>query len=166
MALFEPILEALNEAGVRYVVVGGVAVVLHGHARLTADLDIAVDLAPEAARDAVAALVAMGFRPRVPVDASDFADASIRARWIEQQGMTVFAMWDPGNPMRSVDIFVENPIDFEELWANADTVDLVETSARVASISDLIRLKRIAGRPQDLTDIDALEAILIRKEEG
>ena len=39
MSLFEPIFEALNRQNVRYVVVGGVAVVLHGHARLTADLD-------------------------------------------------------------------------------------------------------------------------------
>ena len=44
--LFEPVLEALNARDVRYVVVGGLAVVLHGHARLTADLDIAVDLSP------------------------------------------------------------------------------------------------------------------------
>ena len=36
---FEPVLKALNEAGVRYVIVGGVAVVLHGHLRATADLD-------------------------------------------------------------------------------------------------------------------------------
>lgn len=166
MALFEPIFEALNAAGVRYVVVGGVAVVLHGHARMTADLDLAVDLSPRAAADAVSALVGIGFRPRVPVDALDFANASARARWAEQQGMVVFSLWDPHNPMRSVDLFVENPIDFDELWANSEDVDLGTTSTHVASIRDLIRLKQISGRPQDIADIEVLEAILAREEEG
>jgi len=50
--LFEPIFEALNSAQVRYIVVGGVATVLHGFARLTADLDLIVDLQPVEARKA------------------------------------------------------------------------------------------------------------------
>jgi hypothetical protein len=162
MALFEPIFDALNRRNVRYVVVGGVAVVLHGHARLTADLDIAVDLGPEAARDAVAALTDIGLRPRLPVDANDFGDAASRERWQREKGMTVFSMWDPADPLRSVDLFVENPIDFEELWSGAEAIDLDGTPTRIASIPDLIRLKRIAGRPQDLADIEALERLARR----
>lgn len=50
MAIFEPILARLNEQGGRYVVGGGLAVVLHGHARLTVDLDLVVDLASDEAR--------------------------------------------------------------------------------------------------------------------
>jgi hypothetical protein len=46
MSLFEPVFLALNNAEVRYVVVGGLATVLHGYARLTADIDLVVDLAP------------------------------------------------------------------------------------------------------------------------
>jgi hypothetical protein len=44
MPLFEPILAALERKNVRYVIVGGVATVLHGYARLTADLDLSIDL--------------------------------------------------------------------------------------------------------------------------
>jgi len=159
VSLFEPIFAALEGAGVRYVTVGGVAVVLHGHARLTADLDLVVDLAPRAAADAIDALTAIGFRPRLPVDASGFSDPAVRAGWISEHGMTVFSMWDPDDPLRSVDIFVEHPIDFEELWARSVVVDIDGTPARVASIADLIRLKRIADRPMDREDIAALEAI-------
>lgn len=159
MALFEPVFDALEAAGVRYVVVGGVAVVLHGHARLTADLDIAVDLSPQAATQAMEALVGLGLRPRLPVEVAGFADPAVRARWIDEQNMTVFSLWDPEDPLRSVDVFVENPIDFEELWQRSELVELSGTRTRIASIADLIRLKRIAARPQDHADIDALEAI-------
>lgn len=162
--LFEPIFEALEAAEVRYVTVGGVAVVLHGYARLTADLDLAVDLAPGPAREAIAVLTSIGFRPRAPVDPADFADPEVRERWVEQQGMTVFSMWDPEDPLRSVDLFVTEPIDFEELFADSLVVALEGTSARVASIEDLIRLKRIASRPIDLSDIEALEAIVEERE--
>ncbi|HET6714471.1 MAG TPA: hypothetical protein VFI59_12275 [Actinomycetota bacterium] len=164
MALFEPILEALNAAGVRYVVVGGVGVVLQGHPRLTADLDLAVDLSTEQARRAVDALTGLGLRARAPVDPAHFADPAQRARWIAERGMRVFSMVDPNDPLRSVDLFVDEPVPFEELFERADSVELSRIVIRVASISDLIRLKRMAARPQDDADIAALEAILEERE--
>jgi hypothetical protein len=159
VAIYEPILEALNGADVRYVVVGGVAVVLHGHARLTADLDLAVDLEPEAARRALESLAGTGLVPAAPVEAAGFADPATRARWAEEKGMKVFSLHDPDDPMRIVDLFVESPIDFEGLWERAEVMTLGETSVRVASIEDLIQMKRMVGRPRDLEDLEALEEI-------
>jgi hypothetical protein len=158
--LFEPIFEALNREGVRYVVVGGVAVLLHGHVRLTADLDLAVDLEPAEARKAIETLVGMGLRPTIPVDPIDFAEATKRSEWMTEKHMRVFSMSDPTDPLREVDLFVENPIDFDGMWKRSRIVDLGSTSARIASIDDLIVMKRSAGRPQDLADVEALETIL------
>ena len=110
VALFEPIFTALNDNHVRYVVVGGLATVLHGFARLTADIDLIVDLAPDEARRAVTTLVGLGFRPRVPVDVLDYADPEIRRRWIDEKGMRVLSLWDPAQPMREIDLFVDLPI--------------------------------------------------------
>jgi hypothetical protein len=160
MSIFEPILARLNEAGGRYVVVGGLAVVLHGHARLTVDLDLVVDLAPEAARRSIAVLLDLGLRPLAPVDAFDFADASKRQSWIDEKGMRVFSLYDPLQPLRTVDLFVESPIDFEELWRAAEIVPLRSTEIRVASLPHLIRLKELAGRSQDRDDIARLQEIL------
>ena len=93
MSLFEPIFEALNRAQVRYVVVGGFATVLHGHARLTADIDLVIDLSPEEVRKALDILTGLGFRPRAPVAALAFADPATRYQWIHEKGMRVFSMW-------------------------------------------------------------------------
>ena len=166
MALFEPIFDALAAAGVRYVVVGGVAVVLHGHVRFTADLDIAIDLAPDAAAQAMTALAGIGLHPRLPVEAADFADPKARARWVRERGMQVFSLWDPDDPLRSVDVFVENPIGFEDLWQRSEVVELEGAQTRIASIPDLLELQRRADRPQDRADIEALEAIAAAREEG
>jgi hypothetical protein len=164
MGLLEPIFQALNEAGVRYIVVGGLAVVLHGHARLTVDVDLLVDLGEEQARKAIDTLVNLGLRPRVPVNPRDFAERSVRESWIRDRGMQVFSMFDPANPMRVVDLFVSHPMPFEELWSRSVTFDLRDTTVRVASIPDLIHLKRLAGRALDREDIRHLEAILRAKK--
>lgn len=166
MALFEPIFEALNRAGVRYVVVGGVAVVLQGYARVTADLDLMVDLEPAEARKAIETLLALGLRTRLPVDPLDFADADRRATWSREKSMRVFTLEDPTNPMRQVDLFVENPIGFSEVWNHAEEIAIGSNRVRVASIPDLIRLKRLSGRAQDQTDIEALEVIARARKES
>jgi hypothetical protein len=160
VSLIEPILRALEEADVRYVLVGGLATVLHGYARLTVDIDLIVDLAPEEAAKAIETLSALGLVPRVPVAAADFANVDKRESWIRDKNMRVFTMLDPKNPMRQVDLFVESPIPFETLWARSERLPLRETTVRVAAIEDIIQMKRSAGRPQDLVDIEALKAIV------
>lgn len=164
MAIFEPLFNELNTAGIRYVVVGGLAVVLHGHARLTADVDLVIDLDPGPARQAIDALVRLGLEPRAPVNPMDFADAEIRGQWIRDRGMQVFSMFDRDNPLRSVDLFVDHPIPFEELWERSETAALAATTVRIASIPDLIELKQLAGRPQDRDDIAHLKSILEQRK--
>jgi hypothetical protein len=166
VAIFEPIFAALNASGVRYVIVGGLATVLHGYPRLTADVDLVVDLEPKEARKAIDALVGLGLTPYAPVDPAQFADPAQRRLWSREKNMRVFTMTDPRNPLRQVDLFVEYPKDFEALWSRAERVRLDDVEVRVAAIADLIELKRQAGRPQDRADIEALTAILEAKERG
>jgi len=156
---FEQVLAALNAEQVRYLVVGGVAVVLHGHLRTTADLDLVVSLVPDNVRRALAALGGLGFRPRAPVRAEDFADPAARAGWAGEKGMTVFSLWSAQVPGIEVDLFVREPFDFEQAFGRAVRVTLDTTSAMVASLEDLVAMKRAAGRPLDLADVAALEAI-------
>jgi len=161
---FATIFRELAQADAGYVVVGGLAVVLHGYARVTADIDLVVDLrAPDAIR-AVAALSRLGMLPRAPVEARAFADATERQRWIDEKGMRVFSMYDPRRPLIEVDLFVNPPISFEKLRANAVLMTIEEVQVPVACIADLIAMKRIAARPKDMEDIAALEAIDERRK--
>jgi predicted nucleotidyltransferase len=163
VSVYEPIFKILNAAGVRYVVVGGVATLLHGYARLTADVDLAVDLAPQEALKMIRALVDKGFRPQVPVSAETFADQAVREEWFQAKHMRAFSLVDPTNPMRVVDVLLKPEVPFEELLVRSQEGFVGETRVRVASLDDLITLKRCAGRPQDLADIEKLEAIRRRK---
>lgn len=159
MGIYDDVYVALTEAGVRFVVVGGTAVVVQGHARMTVDLDLVVDLAVGPATAAVTALSGLGLLPRLPVDVREFADEATRRSWVEQRNLQVFSLYDPDNPWREVDLFATEPIPLAELWAQATVLDVAGVSVRVASRRHLIAMKRQAGRPQDLADIAALEEL-------
>lgn len=156
---FLNVLEALSGSGVRYVVVGGTAVVLHGHLRVTGDLDLVVQLDQPNILAAIRTLEGRGFRPRVPVQAKDFANPAIRRSWAEEKGMLVFSMWNPSIKGFTVDVFVNEPLPFDQLYERAEKVAFGNIRVAIASIPDLITLKRQAGRPIDLEDIRVLEAI-------
>jgi len=154
---FERVFQALNETGIRYVVVGGVAVVIHGIDRLTADLDVVIDLDPEACKTVMHKLTSIGYRPRPPVEAVDFADEVKRKEWIEDKGMKVFSLWDPSNQLPVLDVFVEYPLDFEELVQESNSTDLGIVTAPIASIEHLIEMKTGTGREKDQQDILRLD---------
>jgi len=165
IARYEGILSALQVAQVRYVIAGGFAVNLHGFLRFTKDLDLLVDLEPANAQRAMQVLGDCGLEPRVPVPLTDFADARIRDDWAEHRNMLVFQVWHPDDPFCTVDVFVRNPIDFDDLWKRSVDANLGGVACRIAGIEDLIAMKSLAGRPQDLRDIEELRRIQ-RLQEG
>lgn len=155
----ERIFAALEGSEVRYLVVGGVAVVLHGHPRFTADLDLALALDDRNVEKASAALEGLGYRPRAPVALRAFADSEQRADWVRTKGMTVFSLWSAELPGTEVDLFCEDPLPFEAAWTRRLRADLGGLAVNVVSLADLIEMKRRAGRPQDREDVRALEAL-------
>ena len=69
----EAVVGALNTAGVRYLIVGGLAVMAHGYQRTTVDLDLVVQLLPQNLLTALQTLGSLGYVPRIPVSADQFA---------------------------------------------------------------------------------------------
>ena len=161
VASLEAIFDALETAGVRYLVVGGIAVTVHGHIRATMDLDLVVELAPENAQRAVRALAGLGYRPQVPVRIEDFADPLRRREWSEQRNMQVFSLVSDLHAQTTVDLFVTEPFDFEREYRRAERAKIAPNiHARVLSLPALIAMKRAAGRALDLEDARQLELIL------
>jgi hypothetical protein len=152
----EWILAPLEQAGVRYLVVGGVAVVLHGYLRTTLDLDLVVQLEPDNLERALTVFEDLGLQPRVPVPLRSFADPQTRETWRREKNMTVFSLWHSDQPGFALDLFVQEPFDFDAVYRRALRVPLHEVEAAVVSREDLVAMKRAAGRTRDIEDIEAL----------
>ena len=142
--LYCDVFDGLERHEVRYVVIGGAAVVMHGYVRPIVDLDIVIDPAPAEANRALRALAQGGFVPSVPLPLSM---------------LSVLRMFD--HSQREVDVFVRYHIPFNDLWTDSERVLVGKGSsvARVESLEHLLRAKRIDGRPRDLQDVDGLLAL-------
>jgi hypothetical protein len=143
-------MRALVDAGVDFVVVGGVAVVVQASPRFTNDLDICYSLEP-ANLDALGKLlVELGATLR-GIDANlPFVPD---ARTLRQTQILCL-----DTPLGGLDLLV-NPggaPPYDRLRDRADSVEILGVTVRVASIDDLLAMKNAAGRPQDLVDVEAL----------
>lgn len=156
---YEDVFRALNRHGVRYLIVGGVAVNLLGVPRMTKDLDLMLDLSADNLKLFVSAVKDLGYRPRAPVALEEFADALKRAAWRREKGAVVFTLNDPRDPLTQVDVFLENPIDFKSAYEVRQQLEAEDMRLDVVSIEDLIRLKARANRLQDKSDIAMLRKV-------
>lgn len=148
------ILHALTSRGVDFVVIGGIAAVLHGSARSTFDLDVC--FGTDAANlDALGeVLMSLHARLRGAPDDVPFVPDGRTLKRIEVLTLAT----DAGD----LDVLARPsgaPL-YEALRRNADRFDLGGFLVLVASIEDLIAMKRSAGRPKDHHDVAELEAIL------
>ena len=155
---FLRILNELHDHGVDFVIVGGVAVGLHGGSRVTFDLDIVPSLAPASWRAAVDLLWSLGARPLIPEPLERIRDVEHVRRWRVEKNMLALNFHTPDGST-AVDLLVSESDEFELLRHRAADVPIGNRTFSVASIDDLIAMKRRSGRPIDLLDIQALQSI-------
>jgi predicted nucleotidyltransferase len=161
----EAIVRALNQAEVRYVIAGGLAVVAHGYVRFTADIDILLAMDADNLAAATKALQELSYRPRAPVPMEQLLDPAMRQAWIREKGLTVFSLFSVAHPATEVDIFLDAPLDFEAMYARSVELDLVPgIPARFCGLDDLIAMKRQAGRSRDVEDIRQLGSLKERPD--
>jgi len=153
------VFRAFSKDEVRYLVVGGVALNLHGVPRMTADLDLAVALDDANLAAALGALAALGLAPSLPVSPAGLRDPEVRRVWTEEKHLIAFPFHDPARPFVSVDLLIQLPLGFDGLWERRTTLNVAGEVVPVMGIDDLIALKRAAGREQDLADVRALERV-------
>jgi predicted nucleotidyltransferase len=159
---YQSIFKELNELGVDYLVMGGLAVNFHGIPRMTYDVDLLILLNPENILKAVGKVTQWGYRPKVPVDPRDLADEAKRSSWIREKGMKALSFYSEDLAIAEIDLVFDSPIPFEQLKSRAVIFELKDAKVPIVSVPDLIRLKLHAGRKQDLADAEHLRMILER----
>jgi hypothetical protein len=150
----EPILRALVARGVDFVVIGGIAAVLHGSARLTYDLDLCFAPDPANLSALGEVLVGLDAHLRGADEPVPFVPDAATLRRIEVLTLAT--------RLGDLDVLARpaGAPSYEALRRRAERYDLGGFSVLVASVEDLIAMKRAAGRPKDLADVAELEAIL------
>ncbi len=152
-SLLERLTDAFAARKVRYSIVGGYAVALHGAIRGTIDIDAVIEHAEEQFERCEQALRDMGFVPRLPVTAKEVFQ--FRREYIERRNLIAWSFYNPGHPLEVVDIIITHDLSH----MRSISMRHFGKRIRVLSREDLIRMKRDSGRPQDLEDIKALEGL-------
>ena len=142
-------MQALLDAGARFLVVGAHAMAIHGVPRATGDLDLWISPDHANSERVWQALLAFG----APV-----GELGVSREDLETPGMVV----QIGIPPRRIDLLTEaSGLVFEEAWHNRTTHRLDSYEVPFLSREDLVRNKKATGRAKDLADLDVLE-----REEG
>jgi predicted nucleotidyltransferase len=146
------LLQRLTEGEVDFVVIGGVAVILQASPRFTKDLDICYASEQENLDRLGAVLVELGAKLRQADEDLPFVPDGRTLRWTQILTLTT--------PDGGIDLLVDpdGSPGYSALRRRASEVDIDGIKVRVASIDDLIAMKRAVGRPQDVVDIESLEA--------
>lgn len=141
---FRDFLEALRQNNVRYVLVGGYSVILHGYSRTTGDLDIWVEKTPANYAQLVLAFRQFGM-PMFDMTADNFLYRS------------EFDVFTFGRPPVAIDIMTAvKGLAFTEAYAQASDTEVEGLTIRLIHYQHLLEAKRAAGRPRDQNDLDNL----------
>ena len=156
----EVIFKALNDARVKYLVVGGLAVNAHGYERLTVDVDLVVGLEHENITRALNALQSEGWQLVIPVTPDEFANPKLRESWRREKNLVALKLWSDAHRRTPVDIFVYEPFNFEMEFSRAKWEPVAgDIPAPIVCYETLLAMKKQAGRDKDLLDIENLKKL-------
>lgn len=162
---YERVLAALNDAGVSYLVAGGIAVNLHGVPRFTKDLDLYIDWDAANVNRLLAALQTLGFSIRQPVNPALLADPVERGRIQREKNVIAFTFYATDRPFQEVDLLLIDSPPYQEAARRAVSRQAGTLVFPVVAIADLITMKTAGGRLQDESDIAALRQIAALRRE-
>ena len=150
---------ALHRRRVDYVLIGGLAVSLHGIERATMDIDISIAMTPANTAALIGAAQELRLQPVLPVGLETLADIGQLERWRKERDLLAFALRTPDIAGVTVDILLFPEVSYPDLSARAIELQVNDVPVRLASIPDLIALKQAAARPIDLSDVEHLRKI-------
>jgi hypothetical protein len=122
-------------------------------------------LEPENIVRGLRALMAIGYNMRIPVTPEQFADPELRESWRRDKHMVVLQLWSDLHQRTPVDVFVYEPFDFAKELKRALRVPIFgDELAAIVSYDTLLKLKKSAGRKQDLADVEKLRKLNLRRK--
>ena len=147
------VVQALEKAKIPHAIVGGYAVALHGAVRGTVDVDLVIRLTEANLVRAENSLRTLGLESRIPVRARDVY--RFREEYIRNRGLTAWSFVNRYRPSELVDIILTDDLAGMKI----ERIRIRGRTLKVASIDDLIRMKKGTGRPQDREDVRALRKL-------
>jgi cellobiose-specific phosphotransferase system component IIB len=138
------IISALDENEIEYAVCGGLALAIHGFVRATVDIDILIQ--PESLERAYQVGAEKGFDIRG-------LDISFKERAVEIRRVSKI---DADGEVLSLDLLLVTP-QVQDVWETREKIDFLGNRLSVISREGLLKMKRLAARPQDLADIERME---------
>ena len=157
------LIKTLSDAEIDFVLVGGLAVALHGYQRVTMDVDVVLAMTPENLRRFIDCAKAAGLRPVIPVPIDALANPDQVEKWHREKGMLAFALRGPDMMATVIDVLVRPVIPYEALRRDAVMVPVGTLTIPIASIEHLIAMKTGTGRSKDAIDIEELRKIEAQK---
>lgn len=116
MEFFKRLFDALNNSGVKYLLCGGIAVNLYGIERVTADIDIVLKLDEENLTKFVSIAKKLGLKSEIPMEIDELIKPEKRQDWKNYKNMRVFSLYDERAPFFVVDVLIDEPFDFLEVY--------------------------------------------------
>jgi hypothetical protein len=149
----------LQAGHVRYLLVGGVAVNLHGAERMTMDVDLMIAQDADNLPRFVAVARKLRLKPNLPVTLEQFSDAATLEAWVREKHMLAFQLRSPELEAPSIDILVNPVVRFEPAYARRVRMEVQGVEISLAAVEDLVALKQGTGRAIDQSDINALHRL-------
>ena len=150
---------ALARHKVDYLLIGGLAVSLHGVERATMDVDITVAMNPDNLASLIETARELKLSPVLPVPLESLGDLELLRQWHAERHLEAFALRTADLAGVTVDVLLFPPVEFAGMASRAAVFNVADTAIQVASIDDLIALKQAVGRPIDIADIEHLQRV-------
>ena len=152
--------KSLNTHNIDYLLIGGLAMNLHGVPRMTMDVDLVIAMDANNIAKLASCASELGLHPNVPVKLEDLADVAKRDALFTDKHLIALSLISNTPASPTVDIVIHHPLDFKKAFSKKVARDIAGTPVMLACIEDMITLKKAAGRAQDLSDITHLEHFL------
>ena len=149
----------LHSNQVEYVLIGGLAVALHGIERNTMDIDVCIVISPDNLRRMIEAAKELNLSPVLPVPLETLSQIDTLRQWHQQRNLQAFALHTPDLAGVTLDLLLFPPVAPADMCQRAVRLDVSGITIQLASVDDLIALKQSVGRPIDLADIEHLKRL-------